>query len=273
MRVKLLKSRAASAAENMALDEALLDYVTEDGSAALPWLRSYSWERTTVSFGYFQRPEREIDLSRARDLGLELVKRPTGGKALIHGDELTYSVVLPAACKLCKLSVAESHQILAKALVKALTRFDLSAELSKPALARRASRDGRIPCFAEHLAESVVIDGRKVAGSAQLRRKGALLQHGSIVRSMDAKLHDELFASAAKGLEQRASGLDSFLEVLPSLDELADTVLESLLEALEAVVVEKVETLPPWVETRKNRLVAEKYARLDGSIRQEEKSI
>lgn len=162
----------------MELDLALLA-AAEAGEG--PFLRLYSWEGPWVSLGYFQRAELAVDEGRALARGVGVVKRPTGGKALLHDRDLTYSVALPPGHALAALGLAESYRALSTRLVRALGQVGVQATLGQfagePATAARR-RD--VPCATEVHVDTVLVRGRKLIGSAQVRRRGAILQHGSI---------------------------------------------------------------------------------------------
>ena len=267
--LRIIRSGSCLAAWNMAFDEALLDYVVEEApSENVAWLRLYGWKIHTLSFGRFQRPEKEVDLAKAEELGLSMVKRPTGGKALIHDDELTYCIVLPARSPLAKCSIAQSHRRLADGLATALRGFGLDVKVGKPE--GSGKRGATVPCFAEHLAESVLVDNKKIAGSAQFRRPGGLLQHGSILRSLDFQLHRELFGRAARGFEGKACGLADLLSEVPSVNELGEAVAKGLASVVSSGKMTDVNEVPKWMMDRARLLEAEKYSRLDWSARQEE---
>jgi len=152
----------------MALDEALLEAHREGLSP--PTLRLYGWARPTVSLGYAQRAE-PAQVAAWREAGAEVVRRPTGGRAVVHAGDLTYSIVtsgLPAG-------VAASYSVLAEALALGLTRLGLPA-----GLAPGGASPGRSPaCFASTTQADLGVGGHKLVGSAQVRRQGAVLQHGS----------------------------------------------------------------------------------------------
>ena len=253
----------------MAFDEALLDYVVEEApEEKVAWLRLYRWQTPTISFGRFQKPNKEVDLAKAEEMGLSTVKRPTGGKALVHDDEVTYCVVLPAKSPLAKCSIAQSHRRLADGLAWALSELGLEVTVGKPEA--RGKRGATVPCFAEHLAESVLVNNKKIAGSAQYRRQGGLLQHGSVLRSLDLGLHRELFGRAARGFEGKACGLADLLAEQPSVEELEEAIAKGIAGIVSAGSMSKVDDVPDWVLERTRRLDAEKYSRLDWTVRREE---
>lgn len=169
---------------NMELDLALLA-LAEAGSG--PFLRLYAWDGPWLSLGYFQRGERAVDLERARELGIGIVRRPTGGKALLHDRDLTYSVAVPAGHPVARLNVVESYRVISERVVAGLQAAGVPAVLEEGGGAPgRAERANGVPCATEVHVESIMLAGRKLVGSAQVRRHGAILQHGSIPLSEPA---------------------------------------------------------------------------------------
>jgi lipoate-protein ligase A len=163
----------------MALDHALLDLVSAGDERA--YLRTYGWTVPTLSLGYFQNLARTRTELRWR--GAPVVRRPTGGGAIWHHHEVTYALIVPACHRLAK-----SSQLLYRgvhtAIAAALHTQGLEAHLRAGQNAVAAvSKTGSRPflCFADSDPEDLVISGRKVVGSAQRRRRGAVLQHGSIL--------------------------------------------------------------------------------------------
>ncbi len=175
---RLFPHETAGGAANMALDEALLDLVTADPSSAA--LRTYGWSEPTLSLGYFQTvAEAESD---PRWRGVPLVRRPTGGGAIWHDREITYALAVPHGHPLARAS-GDLYRAVHSAIAGALNEFHAGA--------RRRGGDGRVVgasrrpflCFTDRDPEDVVVDGSKVVGSAQRRRAGAVLQHGSVLLS------------------------------------------------------------------------------------------
>jgi len=166
--------------ENMAIDAALLDLSAADG---LAFLRLYRWEPHCLSFGRHEPATRRYDRARISASGLDCVRRPTGGRAVWHARELTYSVAAPlAAFGGLRQAYGAVHGMLAAAL-----RF-IGARPTLASPHGRAGGPGEGPCFASPVGGEVLIDGKKVVGSAQLRQGEAFLQHGSLLLEDDQSL-------------------------------------------------------------------------------------
>ncbi len=162
---------------NMALDEALADSVRQGRSPAT--LRFYGWNPPAISLGYNQRAE-EIDHAACAAAGIDVVRRPTGGRAVFHKDELTYSVIARDDHPLLGGAVLATYRTIAGALVAGLRGLGIAAEIVRseagaPGGQRAAS------CFAAAGRYEVTVNGRKIVGSAQRRIDGVLLQQGSLL--------------------------------------------------------------------------------------------
>jgi lipoate-protein ligase A len=171
---------------NMALDDALLHSVANGRSA--PILRVYRWQPAALSIGYAQTVDAGIDLDACRAEGVDVVRRPTGGRAVLHDREVTYAVIAPVGPPF-GTSVAESYRVIAGVLRNVLVKFGLPAELVPGQL---RGQQGRAACFTAPAQHELLIDGCKVAGCAQKRRGQVLLQHGSIPLDLDTDLLDRL---------------------------------------------------------------------------------
>jgi lipoate-protein ligase A len=172
---RLLIHAAARGAENMAVDEAISRAVA--AGQAPPTLRFYAWAPPCVSLGRHQSLA-ALDRARCQELGYEIVRRPTGGRAILHTDELTYSVVAPPDHPLMAGMVLDSYLRLSQGLVAGLARLGITAE---PAPAtNRAGADASAACFEVPSAYELVAGDRKLLGSAQNRRTKVVLQHGSL---------------------------------------------------------------------------------------------
>lgn len=170
---RLIYDTPTNGAVNMAVDAAILHAVSE--GRVLPTLRLYGWNPPCLSLGYGQRVS-DVDLERLVARGWEIVRRPTGGKAILHTDELTYSVALPIQHPLAVGGVIESYREISKALVVALRHLgvDPSAERKIETEAMSAV------CFETPSHYEITVNGKKLVGSAQVRRKDGVLQHGTL---------------------------------------------------------------------------------------------
>jgi lipoate-protein ligase A len=155
---------------NMAVDEAILM-----GDFCQPTLRLYRWEPFCLSLGYGQRAA-DVDLDRLWSCDWRIVRRPTGGRAILHGDELTYSLVLPGGHPIGAGSVIDSYRRISHALVTGLEHLGVRAEADQRAERARSAA----VCFETPSHYEVMVQGRKLIGSAQLRREAGILQHGSL---------------------------------------------------------------------------------------------
>jgi lipoate-protein ligase A len=201
---------------NMALDQALAEAVAAGESR--PTLRFYRWQPPAVSLGRHQ-PVAEVDVAAIDAAGYELVRRPTGGRAILHTDELTYSVVAPADEPRVRGGVMDAYLRLSNALVAGLRYVGLG-DVSKAAGNVRAGKDVSAACFEVPSAYEITAGGRKLMGSAQSRRAGYVLQHGSlplrgeITRLIDVLVLKPAAAAALQAeLGQRACTLAQALGV------------------------------------------------------------
>lgn len=172
-----LQSPAADAATNMAVDEALLRTAPQRGR---PLLRVYSWERPAISIGYFQK----FPVHLAGQY--QIVRRPTGGGLVYHGDDTTYTIVVPPTHSLYKMSTTDAYCAIHRAVAAALG--DKSRIITTKTQTPRTGYD----CFQNPVAGDVVADGRKLAGAAQRRTKFGMLHQGSI----DARVTGEQLCRA-----------------------------------------------------------------------------
>ena len=168
----------------MAVDEALLRRAARTGEACY---RVYAWASPTVSLGRNQPAHGCYDLSRANARGIGFVRRPTGGRAILHHREITYSVAAPIAAY---GSLSESYHTINRLLLEALRSLGIEARESEGS--HRAPVPSATPCFDSPVAGELVAGGRKLVGSAQVRDGDAFLQHGSILLDDDQDLLADL---------------------------------------------------------------------------------
>lgn len=222
MKTLAIRDSHQSGFVNMAVDLCSMKLV-QSGDARVIF-RTYMWAPHCLSIGRFQKPEKEADVGRLLDDGYHIVRRPTGGRAVWHGHELTYSLVAVEDHPLVSGSIAESLEKVASILTKGLMNSGIPAVLNPGN--RELSTAGREfnPCFTSHgRSEIMTTDGRKLVGSAQARSRGVFIEHGSIIFSnQQTKAVDYLPETAsttlkAKMRELLVKGVGSVLEYNPDI--------------------------------------------------------
>lgn len=174
---RILRTAAASGAWNMAVDEAILEAVGQRTS--LPTLRLYAWQPACLSLGYAQ-PFGDADLEALALHGWQIVRRPTGGRAILHADELTYAVIAPLDEPRVAGGVLESYRRLSQALLDALRRVGLPAQADREYALPEGAQSGGPVCFEVPSNYEITVSEKKLVGSAQARKKEGVLQHGSL---------------------------------------------------------------------------------------------
>lgn len=244
----------------MAIDQAIMEEVA--AQTAPPTLRFYAWQPACLSLGYGQF-SREADQERIEAQGWHLVRRPTGGKAILHTDELTYSIAFPEHHPLVQGDILTSYRRLSAALLKGLHQLGVAAE-SMPLHAPPKST-GPV-CFEVPSNYEITWRGRKLIGSAQVRRIGAVLQHGSlplwgdVARICDALVFESESArvSAKDRVRERACTAEEALKCDLTWEKAAQVMAAAFAETFE-VQLAPAELTSVEVE-RVARLVKETYA-------------
>lgn len=206
MKWRIINTGKNDSAMNMAIDEAIMLGIM--AGTSLPTIRFYDWDPATVSCGYNQDVAKEVDFEAVEKGGYGFVRRPTGGRLVLHEKEITYSVIAPADGRLGG-SVLESYGVISKALARGMELLGVGVEFEKGNLTAHHQRQQANPCFTSSSRLELKYDNRKIVGSAQVRKNNVLLQHGSILLHQN----QEKIAYLVPGLsaEQRAK-LASFLK-------------------------------------------------------------
>lgn len=178
---RLITSAAMPGPLNMATDESILEAVSS-GSVP-PTLRLYAWSPPSLSLGYAQ-PFADVDLERIDANGWSIVRRPTGGRAILHADELTYAVIAPIDHPDLVGGVLASYQRLSRALLSGLEQIGLAAAVAPEVQLSGQERSNPV-CFEVPSSYEIEAAGRKLLGSAQVRRVKGVLQHGTLPLSGD----------------------------------------------------------------------------------------
>jgi lipoate-protein ligase A len=214
----------------MSIDMALADSVRWCGT---PVLRFYRWWPACVSLGRNQPAKGRYDEEAAARRGIDFVRRPTGGRAVFHHREITYSVAVGDR----QLGgPRRTYEAIHKALLAGLQSLGAATEIVEHAYAMAPST---IPCFQETDGGAIVSGTRKLVGSAQLRDRGVLLQHGSILLAGDQSPTTELLKiSWREGKPERPAALDELLRHLPTWSELVEGLLSGFEQTLGIELVQ-----------------------------------
>ena len=182
MKWRILIHHKKSAAENMAIDEAIM--IGNISGKSMPTIRFYDWNFPTVSFGFNQQIKKELDLELVKKNGFEFVRRPTGGRAVLHIEEVTYAVISPLKDKLSG-NITDSYSQISLALGTGLNLMGVSVEFEKGDLSSSHQREFANPCFTSASKYELKYENKKIVGSAQVRKENTLLQHGSILMNQN----------------------------------------------------------------------------------------
>ena len=240
---RLIRQPAASGAFNMALDQALLEAVASGESG--PVLRLYRWSPATVTLGYAQRGPRVVNLEACRRLGLDVVRRYSGGRAVLHDQEMTYAVIAPEPSPWFPGGLVATYQVIAGVLQETLAQLGLTTELAVGRRPGAGAQDARgSACFTAPATAELVHAGCKVTGSAQKRQKGAFLQHGSVPVDLDpVRLFEALDtmgsldpAVGGKLLAKSIGWLNRWLPVARPVEEVEDRFVAEFAARLDVIL-------------------------------------
>jgi lipoate-protein ligase A len=258
---RLLITKTTNGPMNMAVDHAIMEAVAE--GRVPPTLRFYAWEPPCLSLGYTQ-PASDIDQQRLNANGWQLVRRLTGGRAILHTDELTYSVAVQADNPIVAGDIVESYRRLSRALLDCLHTLGADVESEKRA-ADQPHTKGPV-CFEVPSHYEITANNKKLVGSAQVRKMGVVLQHGSlpltgdITRICDALVFpdEDQREHVRERVQRRAATLEEILNRSISWNEAADTLANSFHEVFDLALVE--DNLTPDELRRANELCVEQYS-------------
>ncbi len=259
---RLIISEPADGAWNMAVDEAILEAVSSN--KAIPTLRLYSWQPACLSLGFSQSIQ-DVDLQRLKDRGWGLVRRLTGGRAILHTDELTYAIIAPIGEPLVAGSLLESYNRIARGLLKVLEKIDLTVDINAHIPGLNSNAAGPV-CFEIPSAYEITFQGKKLIGSAQARRKQGVLQHGSIPLFGDlGRITQVLVYSGEKErqlaierLLKRATNIETISGNKLDWDSVAKVFIEAISPELGLDLIK--EELTEKELKRAQELVESKYA-------------
>jgi lipoate-protein ligase A len=207
---RLLQTGAHTAAVNMAIDRAIL--VAHSRNKVPPTVRFYQWKPSAISIGYFQSLEEEVDLQQCKRFGVDYVRRITGGGAVFHEDELTYSIVVSENHPSIPKNIMESYGIICGAIISGLKQLDIESVY--------------------HPINDILVDGKKISGNAQTRKEKTVLQHGTVLMDVDVekmfsllkvpneKIKDKLISD----VKERITSIQHVFGEQISFDEVAEAL-------------------------------------------------
>jgi lipoate-protein ligase A len=217
MKWRFISLDEGPAAMNMAIDEAVLEGISKGTSP--PTVRFYRWKPSAVSLGRFQRVNEVVNLAKCRELGVDVVRRITGGGAVYHDyyGEITYSVL--AREKLLPGDITQSYHEICGWIINSLTALGLDAEFQP--------------------VNDILVDGKKISGNAQTRRKGVVLQHGTILYDFKPEImfavlkitKEKISDKMIKAVEERVTSITRLTD--SSFDELAHALWEGFSKGKE----------------------------------------
>jgi lipoate-protein ligase A len=259
---RYLSFRYYDAFETMAIDEAIVRESQREKFS--PTLRFYSWEKPSVSLGYFQNVEDEVNITFCQDREIPIVRRPTGGKAVLHEDDLTYSLVAREDNSLFPTGLLGTYQIISRCIATGLAKLGIQADMLKEGRQTGAPELGAL-CFSMPSQYELLVNGKKICGSAQMRTKGVFLQHGSLL--MDFDPHSSCMAISknngpisreAEKLKKHVTSIHENMSRKTDHREVCCALASGFEETLGIRLIEG--TLTPREERTKEQLLHHKYS-------------
>jgi len=258
---RFIPYKQLNAFENMAIDEAI--FRENQLRDAAPTLRFYSWCPPSISLGYFQETSKEIDVEECRRYHIDIVRRPTGGKAVLHEHDLTYAVVAKENNPLFPPDILGTYRVISGCIADALSELGIEAEMAGDG---RASQDEllKASCFSSPSRYELLVKKRKICGSAQVRSRGVFLQHGSILLDFDpvktcAVLlsHNSDRVRHVKQLRESVTSINEHTGPIVNVAMICDALKKNFEKKLGIELVQ--EEMTPEEEILKTQLMRDKY--------------
>ncbi|MBM7854328.1 lipoate-protein ligase A [Desulfohalotomaculum tongense] len=233
---RFIETDPLDAYTNMAVDHAILESVAAGKSP--PTIRFYRWHPPGITIGYFQKINKEIDLEACRRKGIDVVRRLTGGRAVLHRHELTYSVIAPENHPQVAGTILQSYLAISRGLLAGLKNLGVEGRMVEGAETHRQSTAA---CFDAPSWYELVVNGKKLVGSAQTRKRGVLLQHGSVLIKADDDLlfsllnfsSEQVRRAARKRFAGKATCLAAEMNYQPPFHRVAEAFKAGFMEGLE----------------------------------------
>jgi lipoate-protein ligase A len=256
---RLLNSGLADGATNMAIDEAISRSVA--AGLVPPTLRFFGWQPACLSLGQAQAAD-EVDREACRAAEVDVVRRPTGGRAILHTDELTYSVIAPESEPRVSGSLVESYRRLSEGLLAGL--LQLGVPTRQVERADGHDRDQGPVCFEVPSNYEIVFGGKKLVGSAQMRKAGVVLQHGTIPLYGDiARISDYLISRPDPDrVRSRATTVEAAIGRVIDFEAAGHGMAEGFARALnlDLQAAELIQAEQDWTaELRRDKFAADEW--------------
>ncbi|MFZ3065024.1 MAG: lipoate--protein ligase family protein [Nitrospirota bacterium] len=266
---RLITSEPQNGFMNMAIDEAIA--IACDKQLSPPTLRLYTWNPPCISVGYFQNVDEIVDISECKRQSINIVRRLTGGKAVLHNKELTYSIISPSKNDIFPNGIKGSYKAIADCLLHGIKNLGISGEITE----RPSKKENGFSCFLDTSFYEISVKGKKLIGSAQKRWKNLFLQHGSIIISPS---HIQLASLLRFNKEEeRTSFVNLHKEKSTSIEEETKTSSDiiEIKSAIKKGFEEKTgiklfeAELTDFEKTEAQRLLKEKYENDNWNLKRE----
>lgn len=266
MKWRVLISRGLSASENMAIDDAIFQLVQEGKST--PLIRFYDWEHPTLTLGYHQSAEKEVDFAKLADKKYDFVRRPTGGRLVLHKNDVTYSIISPIIDKMSG-NVMKSYETISRALAEGIRLLGVDVSFQQKELSSFSQREAANPCFNSSSKYELEVKGKKIVGSAQARKNNVLLQHGSIILEDNQKEIADLMpnlniatrSKLSRLMEKHTVAINSCLEEDISFIEVTKSLIKGFQNTWFLDNFEEIQELESFEKDFVKELIGKKYSK------------
>jgi lipoate-protein ligase A len=262
---RLLNFQNRDIFENMAIDEAVFRETIKNKK--YPTIRFYESNPSAVSIGYFQDAKKEVNIEKCNREGIDIARRITGGKAVFHCNEITYCVVAEDQEKIFPSDISGTYKVISKCIARGLAYLGIMAYLAEGGRVG-AGEELKSCCFSVLSKNELLVEGRKICGSAQVRRRGGFLQHGSLLLAFDPEETASLLlpVRAPAQVEKLRETVTAINEELVSPVDVQEICLQLKKGFTDELCIELVEeALTPEEETLKNELT-KKYTDANWNI-------
>ena len=265
---RLLDFQNRNIFENMAIDEAILHETIKNKKS--PTIRFYGSRPAAVTIGYFQDARTEVNIEKCHKDGLDVARRISGGKAVLHCHEITYCVVAGDQEKIFPSDIPGTYKVISKCISRGLAYLGIRADLAEGGR-NGAGEELKSCCFSVPSRNELLVGGRKICGSAQVRRRGGFLQHGSLLLAFDPGETASLLlpARTPRQLEKLRETVTAVNEELVSPVDVQEICLQLKRGFTAELGIEIVsETMTPAEEILKNELM-KKYIDVNWNVERE----